>query len=111
MVRTTARAGGLARPIAQGHEHPVVVDVSCRNTVFNALAQSAAPLVPRLLELGVRRFRVELVWERAEEVARTLTAYRKLLVGELDPAAALKAASVHERYGVTTPLRTKRPLR
>ncbi|MBC7172828.1 MAG: DUF3656 domain-containing protein, partial [Polyangiaceae bacterium] len=58
-----------------GHEHPVVVDVSCRNTVFNAFAQSAAPLMPTLLELGVRRFRVELVWERAEEVKRTLTAY------------------------------------
>jgi putative protease len=88
-----------------GHEHPVVVDVSCRNTVFNAFAQSAAPLVPRLLSLGVRRFRVELVWERGDEVTRTLTAYRKLLAGELSPAAALEAAAVHERYGVTTPLR------
>jgi len=91
-----------------GHEHPVVVDVACRNTVFNALAQSAAPLVPELLELGVRRFRVELVWERAEEVTRTLAAYRKLLRGELRPAAVLEAASVHERYGVTTPLQIRR---
>lgn len=85
-----------------GHEHPVVVDVSCRNTVFNAMAQSAAPLVPELLELGVRRFRVELVWEGAEEVTRTLAAYRRLLRGELTPAAALETAAVHERYGVTT---------
>ncbi|HEU5076507.1 MAG TPA: DUF3656 domain-containing protein [Polyangiaceae bacterium] len=85
-----------------GHDHPVIVDVGCRNTVFNAFAQSAAPLVPRLLELGVRRFRVELVWERADEVHRTLSAYRQLLAGELSPAEALEAASVHERYGVTT---------
>lgn len=85
-----------------GHDHPVIVDVGCRNTVFNAFAQSAAPLVPRLLELGVRRFRVELVWERAREVERTLTAYRRLLAGEISPAAALEAASVHERYGITT---------
>ena len=91
-----------------GHEHPVIVDVACRNTVFNALAQSAAPLVPELLELGVRRFRVELVWERAEEVTRTLGAYRKLLRGELAPAAVLEAAAVHERYGVTTPLRIRK---
>lgn len=91
-----------------GHEHPVVVDVGCRNTVFNALAQSAAPLVPELLELGVRRFRVELVWERAEETLRTLAAYRELLSGELTPAAALEAAAVHERYGVTTPLRIRK---
>jgi putative protease len=91
-----------------GHEHPVVVDVGCRNTVFNALAQSAAPLVPELLALGVRRFRVELVWERADEVTRTLTAYRKLLAGELTPAAVLEATAVHERYGVTTPLRLRK---
>ncbi len=91
-----------------GHEHPVVVDVGCRNTVFNATAQSAAPLVPQLLELGVRRFRVELVWEKAEEVTRTLLAYRKLLSGEWTPDAVLEAASVHERYGVTTPLRLRK---
>jgi U32 family peptidase len=91
-----------------GHEHPVVVDVGCRNTVFNARAQSAAPLVPELLALGVRRFRVELVWENAEEVTRTLAAYRKLLRGELSANAALEAASVHERYGVST---TPTPMR
>jgi putative protease len=91
-----------------GHEHPVVVDVGCRNTVFNALAQSAAPLVHELVELGVRRFRVEFVWERADEVERTLTAYRRLLRGELSAAAALEAAAVHERYGVTTPLRIRK---
>ena len=55
-----------------GHDHPVIVDVGCRNTVFNAIAQSAAPLVPALLERGVRRFRVEFVWERGDEVGRTL---------------------------------------
>jgi len=90
-----------------GHEHPVVVDVSCRNTMFNATAQSAAPLVPQLLELGVRRFRVELVWERGEEVTRTLAAYRRLLAGEITSSQALEVAAVHERYGVTTPLRVR----
>jgi len=75
--------------------------------VFNATAQSAAPLVPDLLALGVRRFRVELVWERPDEVIRTLLAYRKLLNGELGADAVLEQASVHERYGVTTPLRKR----
>jgi U32 family peptidase len=91
-----------------GNEHPVVVDVSCRNTVFNAFAQSAAPMVPELLDLGVRRFRVELVWENAEETARTVSAYRKLLERKLSPAAVLEAARVHERYGITTPLRIRK---
>lgn len=90
-----------------GHEHPVIVDVGCRNTVFNAQAQSAAPLVPELLELGVRRFRVELVWENAEDTARILTAYHDLLAGRLSPAATLERARVHERYGVI-PLRVRK---
>lgn len=94
-----------------GHEHPVVVDVSCRNTMFNALAQSAAPLVPKLLELGVRRYRVEFVWEKAHEVTQTLLAYRKLLAGEMSPSQALEAACVHERYGVTTPLKLRKQAR
>ncbi len=85
-----------------GHEHPMVVDVSCRNTMFNALAQSAAPLVPRLLELGVRRYRVEFVWERGDEVVRTMSAYMRLLKGEVSPERTLREAAVHERYGLTT---------
>lgn len=91
-----------------GHDHPVVVDVSCRNTMFNATAQSAAPLVPQLVELGVRRFRVEFVWETGQQVVRTLGAYKRLLDGEISAAAALEAAAVHERYGVTTPLRLRK---
>jgi len=85
-----------------GKEHPVLVDIGCRNTVFNASAQSAAPLVPTLLNAGVRRFRVELVWEKAEEVQRTLNAYRDLLAGKTTPAAAMRSIGVHEQYGVTT---------
>jgi putative protease len=84
-----------------GLEHPVLVDVSCRNTVFNAQAQSAAPLVPVLLERGVRRFRVEFVWERGAEVTRTLAAYRALLRADISAHAAMQRVGVHEQYGVT----------
>ena len=84
-----------------GLEHPVVVDVGCRNTVFNAQAQSAASLVPRLLAQGVRRFRVEFVRESLEEAARVLSAYRELLDGRIPPAEAVRRAAVHEQFGVT----------
>ena len=82
-------------------DHPVIVDVGCRNTVFNAQAQSAASLVPRLLEQGVRRFRVEFVRESQEEAARVLAAYQELLAGRLSPAEAVRRAAVHEQLGVT----------
>jgi putative protease len=78
-----------------------VVDVGCRNTVFNAQAQSAASLVPDLLAHGVRRFRVELVRESAEEAARVFTAYAQLAAGQLAPRDVVRRASVHEQFGVT----------
>ena len=84
-----------------GLVHPVVVDVGCRNTVFNAQAQSAASLVPELLVHGVRRFRIELVRESAEEAARVFTAYRELAAGQLAPRDVVRRAAVHEQFGVT----------
>lgn len=65
-----------------GAEHPVVADVGCRNTVFRATPESAAHLVPAVVQKGVRRFRIELVRERADEVARVVSVYRGLLSGQ-----------------------------
>ena len=84
-----------------GLVHPVIVDVGCRNTVFNAQAQSAAGLVPELLASGVRRFRLELVRERAEEATRLYAAYAQLVAGKAAPGDVLRAAAVHEQFGVT----------
>jgi putative protease len=84
-----------------GLPHPVLVDVGCRNTVFNAQAQSAAALVPRLLDRGVRRFRVELVRESAGETRRILTAYADLVSGRIGPRDAVRRAGAHEQFGVT----------
>ena len=84
-----------------GLVHPVVVDVGCRNTVFNAQAQSAAGMVPELLARGVRRFRIELVRESADETARVFTAYRQLVAGQLAPREVVRRTAVHEQFGVT----------
>jgi len=84
-----------------GLVHPVIVDVGCRNTVFNAQAQSAATLVPELLARGVRRFRVELVRESADEARRVYSAYAQLVAGAITPADVVRVAAVHEQFGVT----------
>jgi putative protease len=81
--------------------HPVIVDVGCRNTVFNAQAQSAASLVPELLARGVRRLRLELVRETADEARRLFSAYTQLVAGTLAPSEAVRVAAVHEQFGVT----------
>lgn len=62
-----------------GMEHPVEADVGCRNTVFHARAQSAVQLLPQLAEAGVARFRIELVRESREEVARLVGAYLRAM--------------------------------
>ena len=85
---------------ALGMEHPVVVDVGCRNTVFNARAQSAAGCLPKLLHAGIRRFRVELVREGAAETEKVLRAYSALLAGLEKPKQVIAQVGALEKYGV-----------
>ncbi len=66
-----------------GMEHRLTADVGCRNTLFNAVPQSAAEAVGRLVECGVRQFRVELLDETREEIRATLSLYRDLLAGRV----------------------------
>src|SRR2546427_7475064 len=86
---------------AAGLEHLVIVDVGCRNTVFNARAQSAAGSLPRLLEAGIRRFRVELVRENAAETERVLRAYAGLLKGTRNGRQVIAEVGALEKYGVS----------
>jgi len=82
-------------------EHPVIVDVGCRNTVFNAQAQSAAFLVPNLVSLGVERLRVEFVRESFDDSLTVLKSYEELLRGEIDHRTLLSRVDCLEQFGVT----------
>ena len=64
-----------------GAEFPLMADTGCRNTVFNSVAQSAAEFVPRMLSLGVRHFRVELLRESAAELVALVDRYARVLAG------------------------------
>jgi putative protease len=85
-----------------GIEHTLTADVGCRNTLFNAVPQSAAEAVPDLIRRGLRDFRIELLHDVPQaEVARLVDLYRRLLAGQLrgkDVYTALRAAN---RVGVT----------
>ncbi len=83
-----------------GVDHPVEADVGCRNTVFHAKAQSAADLVPKLRERGVRRFRIELVREHAGDVHRLVAAYRALLEARATSKDTLRELRTEGGYGV-----------
>ena len=57
--------------------------------------------VEERVEVGVRRFRVELVRESGEEAARVYTAYSQLAAGRMAPRDVVRRAAVHEQFGVT----------
>ena len=84
-----------------GALHPVKADAGCRNTVYNALAQTGAEYVNRLQELGARRFRLEFVNETPEEATRTVSRYQALLRGELTGAALWRELKLRHQLGVT----------
>jgi U32 family peptidase len=84
-----------------GAEHPVKADVGCRNTVFNALAQTGAEYVSRMIELGVRRFRVEFLNETPEQVTQTIAQYHRLLRGEITGTQLWRELKLFNQLGVT----------
>jgi len=84
-----------------GAQHPVKADVGCRNTVFNALAQTGAEYVSRMLDLGVRHFRLEFLNESPPQVAETIAKYRQLLKGEITGQELWRELKLLNQLGVT----------
>ena len=82
-------------------EHTLKADVGCRNTVFNSRAQSGADCVSRLLQLGVRHFRLEFLNETPDQVSRTIASYQKLLRAEITAAQLWREVKALNQLGVT----------
>ena len=66
-----------------GAEHLVLADQGCRNTVFNAAAQSGAVFLGGFLRSGIGTYRIELADEREREVAGIVESYHDLLCGRM----------------------------
>lgn len=84
-----------------GMEHPLKADVGCRNTLFNAMAQSSAEVVPELLGRGVREFRIELLDESPDETRQVVCLYRDLLAGRKTGQEVWRQLRAANRVGVT----------
>jgi len=83
-----------------GESHPIRADVGCRNTVFNSRPQSGASHIPKLLDTGLRHFRLELLDESPEESVRLLHAYRDALRGVTDSKQLAKTLGARDQLGV-----------
>ncbi len=84
-----------------GMEHPLTADVGCRNTLFNAVPQTAAEAVPALRMAGVRHFRIEFLTEGQAEIGRVVRAYRDLLAGTMTGRDVWQTLRATNRVGVT----------
>ena len=84
-----------------GAEHPLTADVGCRNTLFNAVPQTAAEFLPRLVSHGARHLRIEFLDEDAASVERTIDLYRDALSGRRDAKRLWKELKANNQYGVT----------
>ena len=82
-------------------EHPLTADVGCRNTLYNARPQSAAEVVPDLLNAGVQDFRIELLTESPAEVRQVVRLYQELLVGKRAAENVWRELRASNRVGVT----------
>ncbi len=84
-----------------GAKHPLTADVGCRNTLFNATAQSAASIIPTLKNRGVAAIRVEFVDEPSEVVRSTVVEYQSALAGSIDSKTLWRRVRATNQYGLT----------
>jgi putative protease len=84
-----------------GYEHVLQADIGCRNTLFNAVPQSAAETVPTLLARGLRDFRIEFLTETADQLRTTIRLYRELLDGRTSGKQVWQQLQASNRVGVT----------
>jgi putative protease len=84
-----------------GALHPLKADAGCRNTVFNALAQTGADYVAQMLALGARDFRIEFLNETPDQIKQTISCYRQLLRGEITGPQLWRELKLLNQLGVT----------
>jgi len=84
-----------------GLTHLVKADVGCRNTVFNARAQTGAQYFVRLQRAGLRYFRVELLDEDRENARHLISLYLRLLKGSHTGDEVWHELKADSRLGVT----------
>ena len=84
-----------------GYEHTLKADFACRNTVFNAVAQSGVEYLASMREAGIFRFRIDLLSEDKAQAVKTIQMYRRVIRGEVEPKALWRELHSNSKLGVT----------
>ncbi|HEY9851327.1 MAG TPA: DUF3656 domain-containing protein [Leptolyngbyaceae cyanobacterium] len=84
-----------------GSEHILQADAGCRNTLFNAIAQTGAEYVQHLIDLGITNFRIEFLNETPQQVTDTIHRYHQLLQGKITGSQLWRELKLLNQLGVT----------
>ena len=75
--------------------------MGCRNTLFNAVPQTAAEYLPRLISRGLKHLRVEFLDDSPASVTRIIGLYRDAIAGRRDAKNLWRELKATSQYGVT----------
>jgi putative protease len=84
-----------------GAVFPVHPDTGCRNTIYNSVPQSGAEYVGRMRELGISRYRIDLLRETPEQVKVLLDRYARVVAGQDDGRETWRQLRALNQLGVT----------
>ena len=84
-----------------GNWHQIKPDQECRNTMYNAKAQSAARFVSEWQRHGIARIRFEALDERGTILIDKISAYQELLLGSLPADTLIANLQVSEKCGLS----------
>ncbi len=84
-----------------GKLHPLKADAECRNTMFNGVAQSGLGLIPTLSSHGTHNYRIEALYETAEELRRKIQLCAEYLSNSITISQAQSAIGAIEKVGIT----------
>ncbi len=83
-----------------GNRHQIKADPECRNTMFNAVAQSAASQLKDWQALNLGLVRYEALYERGAALIDKIANYQQLISGEKSASEVLSDLKVKETYGL-----------
>lgn len=84
-----------------GQHHPLLADAGCRNTLFNGQAQTGAGFFRDFRQLGLSRFRLELLDDSPNKTNLLTTRYRELLNNHCSASRIIRELDVAEQLGTT----------
>ena len=84
-----------------GNRHEIKADPECRNTMFNATANSAARYYETWRALNLGAVRYEALYERGQELVNKIAAYQKLLAAQKSASDLVAELQLTEVYGLS----------